>query len=116
VLTITFTDDNLGPSQGGLTTSVGGTLSGSTLTINAFSSVGTYSSLTFNTTPFSGSVFDPIDLPAGSTLGLKAVITADGAGQQSFDASASVPDGGLTVAFLGFVLVGLEGLRRRLTK
>ena len=29
-------------------------------------------------------------------------------------ASGSTPDGGLTVAFLGFALVGIEGLRRKL--
>jgi hypothetical protein len=29
---------------------------------------------------------------------------------------AGVPDGGLTVAFLGFALVGVEGLRRKLRK
>jgi hypothetical protein len=29
-------------------------------------------------------------------------------------ASQAVPDGGLTVAFLGFALVGIEGLRRKL--
>ena len=34
----------------------------------------------------------------------------------SLDAKPSVPDGGLTVALLGFAFVGVEGLRRKLAK
>jgi hypothetical protein len=34
----------------------------------------------------------------------------------SFSADTTVPDGGATVAFLGFALVGIEGLRRKFAK
>jgi hypothetical protein len=39
-----------------------------------------------------------------------------GGGRGTYTSDADVPDGGLTLAFLGSALVGVEGLRRRLRK
>ncbi len=54
-----------------------------------------------------------------STAGTFTFTTTGPSGSDYFffsAASASVPDGGLTLSFLGFALMGVEGLRRKLGK
>jgi hypothetical protein len=51
-------------------------------------------------------------------LTIVATINLTGAGTVSFDAdlasTPSVPDGGLSLAMLGFAVAGVEGLRRKI--
>jgi hypothetical protein len=69
------------------------------------------------TVTISGGVYDP----TGANWSFDITDTSEG-GSGSFVFSfaqsdtATVPDGGMTVAFLGFALVGVEGLRRKLKK
>lgn len=82
--------------------------SGNFLSVNGY---GTISANGYDSTPF--------------TWNLSAEEPANGGGpwQFAFSAAAgaapgggSVPDGGLTVAFLGLALAGIEGLRRKVCK
>ena len=132
-LTITFFDTDFGPtSPSGMLASIGGTKpSSGTVSYNTFvddANVGNTSGL--GVTPLTSQSFG---VPAGTaysgTAGanlpndpmttyalVQQVVITHGAGVQntSFDASLTVPDGGTTVALLGFVLMGVEGLRRKL--
>ena len=107
---------------------IGGTLnlaSGSLLTYNTYASATNslfaethlLTSQTFNPGAFSGTdagSFPVTPFPAPYSLTQKVVITHGAAGSTSFNAALQVPDGGTTVALLGFVLLGVEGLRRKL--
>jgi hypothetical protein len=57
-------------------------------------------------------------LPPNHSLTIVATINLTGAGTVSFDAdlasTPSVPDGGLSLAMLGFAVAGVEGLRRKI--
>ncbi|MGA2863515.1 MAG: VPDSG-CTERM sorting domain-containing protein [Verrucomicrobiota bacterium] len=108
-LTITLTD---GPflQNGAVLAGIGGTTAG----------------MVSYTTTFTGPIGGGPGPFAGSTTGAAVgapynlTQTVDifhrGAGVSSFDATIGVPDGGLTVALLGFAVMGVEGLRRRLSK
>lgn len=76
----------------------------------------------FNASASNPYVIDAIGaLGAGATsaatladgVNVVSLFTASGAPAQDVLSLVTVPDGGTTVALLGFVLVGLEGLRRR---
>jgi hypothetical protein len=127
-LTIWFSDDFFGPTSSGVSASIGGTINnkpGSSLTYKTyadgsntlFAETLLLTSQSFTSGAFSGDASGglPSDpYPAPYSLTQKLVITHAGAGATSFDATLMVPDGGSTVALLGFALLGIEGLRRKL--
>ncbi len=114
-LKITFTEDGIGPFLGGAANQVGGTLAaGMTGTFDILVNGSSIASQTFQSSPFSGTSGGVANGGPLSTFGLQALLTANGTGIASFDSSASVPDGGATLALLGFALVGVEGFRRQL--
>jgi VPDSG-CTERM motif len=130
-LTLSFSDDSFGPTNGSFHAAIGGAL-----TSGAGNGV-TYETLVSTTnTEFAGSTlnavqsFTPISfsgsnnsspqtLGANYALTQKIVLThAAGIAGRTSSADAvllvNVPDGGLTVALLGGAMVGLMGLRRKL--
>lgn len=116
-LIITWTQDGLGPLLGTGVNEVGGTLlPGISGNFQMFVNGQSVSSQDFSSSPFAGTASADLGGATG-TLGLQATLTATSHGLISFDSQAcvsSVPDGGTTIALLGFALVGVEGLRRRL--
>jgi len=108
-LTITLQD---GPFNevGGVSTEIGGTTTGTVTYSTSFTGPITYGPGAFSGTDSGAVAADPYDMM--QTI----VINHTGKGLSSFDATVSVPDGGLTVAFLGFAVMGVEGLRRRLSR
>jgi len=95
-----FLSDPFGVTAQELAAWFGGTASGTTWTVTPFR--------TFDENPVTGITLDVTHFvnPSLQAAGYTAVFTSDG----------DVPDGGLTVALLGFALVGVEGLRRNLRK
>jgi len=116
ILTITWTIDNVGPLAGTLLNHVGGTQTASiTSVFSALVNGGTVASQSFNSAgSFSGDASGNAFGGVGSTVTLKAILTAQGAGVVSFDHYASVPDGGMTVILLGAALSSLGLIRRKL--
>jgi hypothetical protein len=118
-LIITWTQNGLGPLLGTGVNQVGGTLySGVSGNFQMLLNGTSISSMDFSSSPFAGSASGDL-AGASGTLGLQATLTANASGMISFDSQAtvsSVPDGGTTVALLGFAIVGVEGLRRRFVR
>lgn len=63
-----------------------------------------------------GAAVDAVSFQFGSIESLSALTTDGKVNNTSFSGSIAVPDGGLTVACLGFAFVGVETLRRKLRK
>jgi hypothetical protein len=116
ILTITFTDDNLGPLASSYLNAIGGTENG---TADAFSVLVngvllSSSAQSFGITPFSGTASGAISGSFPTTLSLVAVLTAGSGGQTSFDDHLTVPDGGATVMMLGAALSAIGLLRKKM--
>ena len=110
VLTIVFTDDNLGPISSVLTQRTGGTLGIVSDEFKALVNGGSpITDTTFTTSAFSGTASGPVTAGTGSTLSIVAVLTASAAATTSFDTEVTVgvPDAGMTLALLGSGLTGL---------
>jgi len=126
-LTILFSDTGFGPTNTNFLSQIGGTINNGGGSL----SFATYESATntlfaestlltsqgpFGSGAFSGSSNSSV-LSLASPYSLTEVVTINHSigGATSFDGSlsTSVPDGGSTVALLGAVLVGFEGLRRK---
>ncbi|HEY5705638.1 MAG TPA: VPDSG-CTERM sorting domain-containing protein [Terrimicrobiaceae bacterium] len=121
-LAILFSDDSFGPTYDGATASIYGYTGGSvTYSAYADDSNVLFGTGTLLTTPgpfgpgnISGAAFGALALPANYSLTQKVVVTHGGWGVTNLIAKLqAVPDGGSTVALLGAVLVGLDGLRRK---
>jgi hypothetical protein len=110
VLTLTFTDDNLGPLNGDLAHLVTGfSHSG----LSAVFHVLVNDVIVTTITGFSGLENVGVIAGSGSTVALQAVLTAtNSTAFTSFDTDLSVPDAGATWAMLGCGLVGLAFFRR----
>jgi hypothetical protein len=98
----------------GFHNSVGGTLSGGSAMFKTLFNGGTITSQSFVPVAFSGSANGP-----GGGVGLVAIqatLTPSGNAQtqDSFNDQLCVPDGGLTVSLLGFAMLSLGYLRRRI--
>lgn len=116
VLTVTFTDDNLGPINTILNHFVTGSVPIGTMT--AVFNLLINGVVVDSINGFNGSgAFNATDVPAGSTVSVQAILTATSASAfTSFDTGeTSVPDGGLTLAMLGCGLTGLAFFARRKT-
>jgi hypothetical protein len=127
-LTIWFSDDFFGPTSQSMDASIGGTINlapGSTLNYTTYASgtnalfaeTSPLTSQSFTAGSFSGDAsgsFPTSPFPAPYSLTQKVEINHSAQGSTSFNASQQVPDGGTTVALLGFALLGVEGLRRKL--
>jgi hypothetical protein len=125
-LTILFSDDGFGPTLGNSFAQIGGTINnaaGSTLAYTTFASASNalfalttpLTSQSFVSGAFSGSTFgSAVPITSPYSLTQKVVIRHAGAGASSFNASLTVPDGGTTASMLGFALMGIAGLRRKL--
>jgi hypothetical protein len=115
VLTIKFTDDNLGPVAGGLIHTTGGTANGTTETFSATVNGSPVTTQSITATPGYNQT-DGANVVAANpaTFGITAVITAHtSAASASFDSEVKVPDAGMTLALLGFGLTGLALFARR---
>jgi hypothetical protein len=126
-LTITFLDDNLGPLLGDAQNATGGTTKGTSDLFEAlvngapYITSGPWASVTSSS--FSDFQSKPIAAGAGTTLGIRVSLTAITPADSTHPDTTSfndsfevVPDGGVTVALLGFAMIGIEGLRRKLKK
>lgn len=129
-LVLKFSDFNFAETVSGYSFFAGGTLNapaGSTISFDAYGDAG--NGLFGEATPlgslgqFSPGAFSGTDgisgsLPPNHSLTIVATINLAGAGTVSFDAdlasTPSVPDGGLSLAMLGFAVAGVEGLRRKI--
>ncbi|MGZ4963512.1 MAG: hypothetical protein ACXWKG_08045 [Limisphaerales bacterium] len=109
VLTITFTDDNLGPISSVLTQRTGGTTGIVSDRFEAILNGVAITDATVTTSPFAVTQSGPVTAGTGSTLSIVAVLTATTAGTTSFDSDVTVgvPDAGMTLALLGSGLTGL---------
>jgi hypothetical protein len=111
VLTITFTDDNLGPISSALKHFVTGSGSSLTAVFNLL-----VNGVVVNTfTGFSGLKNVSVPADSGSTVALQAILTATGNdADTSFDTGVNTaPDVGMTLAMLGSGLTGLAFFARR---
>jgi hypothetical protein len=100
-LVVKFSDTGFGPTSGAITSS----------SFQNGSSTATYSVLVDpNNVLFSGSSTTDATLTGPYSITLIDTFTP---GTVSSDHRASVPDGGTTIAFLGFALIGVEGIRRK---
>ena len=100
-LVVKFSDTGFGPTSGAITSS----------SFQNGSSTATYSVLVDpNNALFSGSSTTDATLTGPYSITLIDTFTP---GTVSSDHRASVPDGGTTIAFLGFALIGVEGIRRK---
>jgi hypothetical protein len=116
VLTIIFTYSQVGPLTGEFLNSVGGHLTSGSDVFSVLLNGNPVNPLSYTTSTlnFSGDVSGGT---AGATsFGIMAVLTANSKGTTSFTDHLSVPDGGITVAMLGFGLVGVSALRRKFSK
>jgi len=131
-LYLEFSDLGLGPTTGPVESSFGGTVgSGATLTFKTYAS--TLNTLFALTTPLATGSGPSIDVLGNVALTTPYSLTEEYIITQSSIPSqprgggvptsgdglltlANVPDGGSTIALVGFVLVGVEGLRRRMSK
>jgi hypothetical protein len=120
-LQITFAENGFIPS-GVASAAIGGTLThGGSLTFGTEVNAGLLTLQTFSNggssdVPFAGSQSAAFGAAPGYSLEQIVTIHHRGAGITSFDAHLSVPDGGLSAGLLGFALVAVEGLRRKLTR
>jgi protein with PEP-CTERM/exosortase system signal len=120
-LTITFSESGFIPS-GVANAAIGGTLShGGTLSASAWVNASQVIVQNFANggsadAPFAGSANGAFAVGAGYTLSEQVVLNHRSAGITSLDYHLSVPDGGLTAGLLGFALVAVEGLRRKLAR
>jgi hypothetical protein len=122
-LTITWADTSFGPSHGSAVATIGGATAGSVSyatyadPANALAlAVPLTSQGPFNGGAFSGAAEAALSLGSPYSLTMQAVITHATQGISSFDAELRVPDGGLTIGLLGSAVLGLEGMRRIVTK
>jgi hypothetical protein len=125
-LTMTYTDDNnlttggpgLGPLTGNLRNEVGGTATGTTESVTSLvNGAAVASAQTFSGSPFSGTQVAAISGGAGSTMGIRVVVTAAvNGGTMSLDSQIiTAPDAGMTLALLGSALTGMALFARRKT-
>jgi hypothetical protein len=116
ILTITFTDDNLGPLASTYLDAVGGTENGTADVFGVMvNGVLLSSSIqSFSGTPFSGTASGAISGSFPTTLTIGAQLTASAGGQTSFDDHLTVPDGGATVMMLGAALSAIGLLRKKM--
>jgi hypothetical protein len=116
-----FSESGFIPS-GSANNVIGGTLAhGSTLTASSWANASQVTLQNFLNGgsadhPFSGSANGSLTAAPGYTLTLEIDVHHNGTGITSFNDHLSVPDGGLTAGLLGFALVAVEGLRRRLSR
>jgi hypothetical protein len=122
-LIVRFSDDFFGPNSGSAIAGIGGTTVGTvgytTWADAANVLFATSISLTGIgplTGAFSGTDSGALSLGYPYSLTQEAIIRHSAGGLSSFNATLTVPDGGLTIALLGFALVGVEGLRRKFAK
>ncbi len=131
-LYVFWSDTGFGPSSGTVLASISGTINGapgSTLGYSTYADLKDQArimgelltSQSFSAGAFSGNA-SGVDLDTlGSPYSLTQFIAVhhDEAGSTSYhailDPPTTVPDGGLTLALLGFALTGVEGLRRKLS-
>ncbi len=121
-LTLVFTDSGFTATDQTLCNTIGGTADG---TVNDYV-IKNYglqdSTLVTSITGLGPGGFNGFDsahvsLTSSDTLSIVLRIAHPvGGGLTTGDKLLHVPDGGLTVALLGFALVGVEGLRRRLAR
>lgn len=118
VLTITLTGDNLGPIFDSLFNSVGGTEAGITDTFEVLVNGTSVLSRPFSAAgSFSADDYAPGGIPAGSTLSIRATLTANSEfGLTSFDDHLHVPDTGATASLLGLGLLSTAVVNRRTRK
>ena len=127
-LQVYFSDTGFGPTTGFFTAAVGGTINsgGGNLTFKTYDDLGNNlfaeTTLLTNQGPYGSGAFSgtvnssSANLPAPYSLTEEIDITHSSGGSSSFDANLQyngVPDGGSTIALLGMVLVGIEGMRRK---
>jgi hypothetical protein len=126
-LTIDAFMDNLGPLNGTALNHVEGEEQGMTDTFNARLNNVSITTQTFNSTPFDGSVSSPAITGFPATLGIRAIVTANGsvsAGPASTSfhdhlevgVSNQVPDGGTTAALLAAGALGGLWLQKQLLR
>lgn len=108
-LQITFSDDSfMSPSSGSVSANIGGGIAsgGSLLYETSLNGTQTTSQL-FTGNPFSGSAKGAIvTYSTPFTLTQSITISHDATGTSSFNATATVPDGGTTALLLGLGLLG----------
>jgi len=111
VLTITFTDDNLGPISGLFSHF----LTGSGTSISAVFKLLVNNVVVDTLTGLNGTNHVNIVAGSGTTIGLQAILTAtaNGAHTSLDNGLESVPDSGATIAMLGFGLVGVAFFARK---
>jgi hypothetical protein len=120
-LLITFSESGFIPS-GTASAVIGGTLShGGTLTYATGVNFGLLTLQSFSNggnadIGFSGSQSGSFAVAPGYTLTQEVLIHHNATGITSFDAHLSVPDGGMTAGLLGFALVAIEGVRRKIVR
>jgi hypothetical protein len=105
VLTITFTDDNLGP----IASTFSHFVTGSGSSISAVFNLLVNGNVVDTITGLNGTNNVAINAGAGSTVSLQAVLTANANGATtSFDTGLNnAPDGGMTLAMLALGMTGL---------
>ena len=112
-LSITWSDDGYTLSRG-VIDGIGGTTDGS-VSDNVLINGGAVLSLgPFGPGAFSGTTTGNITLNPADVIAMQVLITQNGSGSSTGDKNLKVPEGGSAVALLGFALVGLEGLRRKI--
>jgi hypothetical protein len=112
VLTITLSDSGF-MLDGTARAIIGGTTAGS-VTYKTWADATLLTSQTFGSGPFSGITLGSVTANGPYSLSEQVIITQHGAGVSSFDANLTVPDSGSTMALLGFGLLAVESLRRKL--
>jgi hypothetical protein len=109
VLTILFTDNNLGPLNGSLHLKTGGTLTGITSdVVSAEINSSAVVTQTFTTSPFALSSSASVSAANPALVGIRMVLTAgSNIAPTTGDVELTVPDAGMTLALLGSALTGL---------
>jgi hypothetical protein len=122
-LRIQFSETGFGPAMGGGLSQIGGTTEGTVSFANYYDGANTLlaeTTLINGGGPLGPGAFSdnighgPISPPTPYSLTLDLSIVHTAAGATSGDDFLCVPDGGLTVSLLGFAMVSVGYLRRRL--
>lgn len=122
-LTMTWADSSFGPSAGSAGATIGGATAGS-VSYATYADPANALALTvpltsqgpFNGGAFSGAAAAALTLGFPYSLTMQAGVTHATQGISSFAAELRVPDSGLTIGLLGSAMLGLEGIRRIVTK
>jgi hypothetical protein len=114
VLTITLSDS--GFFQDGVARAIIGGTSAGSVAYKTFVNSTQLTSQAFGQGPFSGTASGLVSASGPYSLSEQVIISQHGAGISSFDANLTVPDSGSTMALLGFGLLAVESLRRKLNR